>query len=190
MLVNGIPSGHIIDKIARRNKDYELEFINTDSNSDKYGLSVHLRRNAQKNNEHYKIRLAVISSILAYPALEMTWIFGDEEYETASRVYHRICDEVDDAKTDFDQSMMPVVTIAAKIREGVKPIAAARQEKHNILPIDESNLLKGVSDWRHSIYSNRYPNMSLAEKKKNMEFEGNASEQPFNKKTYKTREKY
>lgn len=151
MLVQGIPSSQIVTTVARMNKDYDLEFANSDSNSDVYTLRIFLR----KFEDKYKIRLILNSSILAYPALEMSWVFDDEEYELASRVFHRICDEADDVKVHYDRSMTPAPTIAAKLREAVKPISANHQEKTHILSLDEAHRLAGVSDWRYSIYANR-----------------------------------
>lgn len=186
MLVQGIPSSQIVSTVAQRNKDYELDFANSDSSSDVYALRIFLR----KFEEGYKIRLVLTSSILAYPALEMAWTFGNDEYELATRVFHRICDETDDAKVHYDGSMAPASTIAAKIREAIKPISANHQEKTNILSIDEAHRLQGVSDWRYSIYANRYPNMTREEKQEVMKYEGNQKAEPVSTKEYKTREKY
>lgn len=138
MLTNKIPSQHIVDKIARRNKDYDAEFINVDTNSDLYTLRVYLRRFDQDKNIFYRIRLQLICNTLSYPAFEMSWEFTEEEYELASRVFHRICDEVDDLKTEFDRSMAPASVIAPKIREAVKPISTSHQQRNNNLQLDES----------------------------------------------------
>ena len=186
MLVQGIPSGQIVSVAAPRNKDYDLDFANSDSSSDVYALRIFLR----KSEKGYKIRLVLTSSILAYPALEMAWTFDDDEYELASRVFHRICDEADDIRVHYDSSMAPAATIGAKIREAVKPISANHQEKTNILSIDEAHRLAGVSDWRYSIYANRYPNMTNEEKQEVMKYEGNQKAEPVVTKEYKTREKY
>ncbi len=169
MFVQGIPSNHIVNTTATRNKDYELEFINTDSNSDMYELKVFLRK---FEDDHYKIRLILSSSILAYPALEMTWIFDLDEYEMASRVFHRVCDEVDDIKVHYDGSMMPASTLGAKIREAVKPISLNHQKKAHILWLDEAVRIAGESDWRKSIYYNRYPNYNKEQLTEIQKFDG------------------
>jgi len=187
MIIENIPSTQIVKTAARRNKDYELEFINTDTNSDRYALSIFLRRHNQDDNQNYKIRLSLISSILAYPALKISWQFDEEQYELASRVYHRICDEVDDVKTDFDKSMCPGSTLAAKVKEAVKPISLSHQEKGNSVALNASANVAGVSDWRKSIYSGRYPNTSQQEKQ---QFWAEQTDQPATRRTYKTREKY
>ena len=189
-MIKGIPPAQIVKTAARRNKDYELEFINTDSNSDLYTLSVFLRKNTHEKNALYKVRMMLTSSILAAPALHMIWKFSDEEYELASRVFHRVCDEVDDVKSEFDRSMAPAPIIASLIKEACKPISVSRQEKTNILAIDELHQIHGVSDWRKSLYSNRYPNMSQEEKKKIQNFEGNNPEGEYIKINYGLREKY
>ncbi len=186
MMIQGIPPSQIVKTAARRNKDYEVEFANTDSNSDIYTLKIFLR----KSEGQYKVRLVLISSILAYPAFEMSWVFDDEEYELASRVFHRVCDEADVVKEDYSQSMTPGSTIAAKIREAVKPISLSHQEEMHNLPLDEAKRLAGVSDWRQSIYSNRYPNMTTEDKQKIQKFEGNETEQPLERKDYPTRGSY
>lgn len=186
MYVNNIPNSQIITKTAASNKDYELDFINTDSNNDVYTLKIYLRR----NDEQYKIRLVLISSILAYPALDMSWEFDKEDFELASRVFHRICDEVDSVKTDYDRSMMPVSAVAAKIKEYVKPISVNHQEKTNIPSIDESTKEAGVSDWRMSLYSGHYPHMTKKEKNEFHKFEGNQIVEIPNTKTIPSREKY
>ena len=179
---NNIPSNQIVCKIAKSNKDYGVEFINTESNSDMYSLKIYLRRHHDK----FKIRLALISSILAYPALEMIWNFDDDEYELSSRVFHRICDEADEVKTYYDQSMMPASTLSAKIKESVKPISMSHQEKTHIPSIDENNKTSGVSDWRMSLYSGHYPHTTKEEVK---EYKQENTE-PITHKKYKTREKY
>jgi len=186
MLVQGIPSVQIINSVARRNKDYEVDFANTESNNDIYTLKTYLRH----NDDHYKARLVLISSILAYPALEMTWAFDNDEYELASRVFHRICDEVDDVKTHYDRSMMPVSTLAAQIREACKPISNSRQEKTNIPWLDEAAKLKGVADWRETLYRGQYPKMSKADKERISKLEDNHQETPLKHRTYTSREKY
>jgi len=190
MIIQNIPSNQIIKTAARRNKDYDAEFVNTDSNSDMYELKVFLRRYDQDGKSNYKIRLFLVSNILAYPALEMVWDFEENEYELASRVFHRICDEVDEVKTEFDQSMMPVATLAAKVKEYVKPISMRHQEKTHQIALDEAQKASGVSDWRQSIYSGRYPNMSKEEKQAIKKFEGNTPEAPLGRISFKTREKY
>ena len=186
MLIQGIPSKQIVCTAARINKDYEIDFVNTDTNSDVYTLKTFLR----KGEDQYKVRLMLISSILAYPAFEMVWVYEEEEYDLASRVYHRICDEIDDVKTHYDRSMTPAPIIAAQIREAVKPISVSHQEKTNILALDEAALLSGTSDWRMSIYRGQYPNMTKAEKDRIRKFDGNYTEQPVQSKSYSTREKY
>lgn len=185
MLVNGIPSGHIVRQAAKLNKDYELEFVNSDTNNDVYTLSAYLRRSDLDND--YKIRVIVVSNVLAYPAFEMSWSFKDNEYELASRVYHRICNEVDDIKSDYDRSMAPVTVVVPKIREALKPISTARIEKSHMLPIDEAHRLPGESDIRFSIYHGHYPQMSKEEKHAYRKFEGNQSEPPMQRKEYPLR---
>lgn len=185
-MVKNIPASHILTKTAAFNKDYEVDFANSDMNSDIYTLKIYLRRHLDK----YKIRVVLISSILAYPALEMIWSFSEDESELGSRVFHRICNEADDIKVDFDKSRMPASTIAAKLREYLKHIGTNKQESSNILHIDESNKIAGVSDWRQSIYANRYPNMSQDEKKAVKKYEGNNGYDYINIKSYGTREKY
>jgi hypothetical protein len=186
MFTQGIPSSQIINTTARRNKDYEVDFANTESNNDIYTLKAYLRH----NDDQYKARLVLVSSILAYPALEMIWAFDDEEYELASRVFHRVCDEIDDVKIHYDSSMMPVSTLAAQIREACKPISVSRQEKTNILWLDEAAKLTGVSDWRESLYRGQYPKMSKADKDRIAKLEDNHQDMPFKHRSYTTRQKY
>ncbi len=188
MIVQGIPSSHIVRESARRNKDYEVDFVNAESNNEIYTLKAFLRRSEMDND--YKIKVIIISSILAYPAFETSWSFGENEYDLASRVFHRVCDEVDDVKTDFDTSMIPVTVISGKIREALRFISESHIEKSHILSIDESRKEKGEPDIRLSIYHGHYPNMSKSEKHGRQTFEGNESEQEFIKKRYSTREKY
>jgi len=190
MIVQNIPSKMIVKTAARRNKDYTVEFVNTDSNSDFYELKAFLRRYDQDDTSFYKIRLLLVGNILAYPALEMVWTFGEEQFELASRVFHRICDEIDEIKVEFDKSMMPVASLAAKIREYVKPISISHQEKKNQIALDAADRTAGVSDWRKSIYSNRYPNMSKEEKNAIQKMENDQTQKPLTRRTYGVREKY
>jgi len=186
-MIKGIPSKQIVATAAKRNKDYEVDFANTESNNDIYTLKSFLRKS---NDDHYKVRLVLISSILAYPALDMVWVYGDAEYDLASRVFHRICDEVDDIKTHYDRSMMPVSTLAAHIREAAKPISASHQEKTNIPWVDEAGKLAGVPDWRFSIYRGQYPKMTRDEKDQIARLHGNHIEIPPQYHDYSVRQKY
>lgn len=192
MFYNRIPSSQVVTKIARVNRDYELDFVNTDVNSDVYTLSVYLRKFDHNTKPNYKIMLVLSSSILAYPALEMAWEFEDDnsDYELATRVYHRICDEVDQIKTEFDRSMAPGSVLAPKIREAVKPIAAARQLKKNQVPLDEADLEGGVSDWRMSIYGGHYPNMTKEERDKVRKADIDHNELPLHRRHYRSRDRY
>jgi hypothetical protein len=181
-----IPSRQIVHTAARRNKDYEVDFVNTESNNDVYTLRAFLR----SNEDEYKIRLVLISSILAYPALELHWVYKNDDYELASRAFHRICDEVDDVKTHYDRSMTPISTVAAQIREAVKPISSSHQEKTNIPMLDEAAKLSGVSDWRFTIYRGQYPKTTRADEDQVQKLEGNHIEVSPKHVSFKTREKY
>lgn len=185
MFFNKIPTNQIVSNISKVEKDYKLEFVNADTNSDAYELSIYLR----KNNDQHKIRLHIISNILAYPALEMIWEFGIDEYELASKTFTKISHEVDVVKEQFDQSMMPVATMAPLIKESVRWIAINHLTKKFILPLDESRFITGVADWRNSIYNNRYPNMTNKEKNRIKLFEGNEPA-PLSRKNYGLRDKY
>lgn len=168
MFIKGISTKHIVNKIAQITRDYEVEFINTEYNKDTYTVKVFLRF----INDEYRIRLLIVSDILSYPALDMIWIFGEKEYDLATRVFHRIADEVDYVKTHNDNHNIPASTLAAKVRESVKPISIKHQEKKNILWLDEVNKEAGVSDWRKSLYGNRFPNESSKEKNQIHYFQG------------------
>ena len=61
-MIQGIPSTQIVSEAARRNKDYEVDFANTESNNDIYELKAFLRH----GDERYKVRLVLVSGILAY----------------------------------------------------------------------------------------------------------------------------
>ena len=186
-LIKGIPSSQIVTA-SGHNKDYELEFINANNNNDVYTLTVFLRKDGF--NHKYKIRAQIESNILAYPALDMVWSFGDDEHHLASRVYHRICDEVDEIKDNYDNSMAPITIVANKTREYLKPISARHREITHILPIDEAEKLAGEPDARMSIYHGHYPNMSDEEKHEHRKFFGNDAEKKLERKSYSTREKY
>lgn len=187
MLIQGIPSTQIVHEAARRNKDYQVDFANTETNNDIYELKAFLRH----GNEEYKVRIVLISCILAYPALDMVWVFKEDEYELASRVFHRICDEIDDVKTHYDQSMTPISTLASQLREALKPISSSHQEKTNIPWVDEAGKLAGVSDWRFSLYRGQYPKMMKADKEQVIKLEGNhIFETPPKFRDYSTRQKY
>ncbi len=186
-----ISASHQEEKVPKTvlndSKDYKLCFANSETNNDIYTLQVFLRHN---KDDQYKVRLALISGILAYPALEVLWKFSEKEYEVASRTFYRVCDEVDLVKTDFEKSMMPAPTIAAKLREAVRPISLRYKEKTHILSVDEAAKLPGVSDWRMSIYRGQYPQMTKEEKMTEIKFQGNNGEKTTTRKSYSTREKY
>lgn len=190
MFVTGIPSNMIVSEATRRDRDYELEFVNTDSNSDLHTLRVFLRNNQDADNRSYKVRMQLVSGILAYPSFEAIWKFSDSEYSLASDLFQTVCNKVDEIHEEFNRSMAPVSIVAPKLREAMKLIAENRREKMNNLPLDEIKYEQGVSDWRSSIYSNRYPNMSQAEKDMIQKFEGSHVEQPFRRRRYRSRGRY
>lgn len=176
MFVKGLPTKQIVAKVSINDKDYELEFINTDSHSDTYVLKVFLRKYSQDNEIDYKIRMIIHCNTLSYPALDMVWAFKESEYDVASKTFYEICNEVDKIKEEYDRSMAPAVIIAPKIRECMKTVFLSYQEDSGNISIDESGRLAGVSDWRNSLYGNRYPNMSKEEKNRLKTFEGNTVE--------------
>jgi hypothetical protein len=171
VLVQGIPSSQIVATASRRNRDYEVEFINADINNDVYTLKTFLRKNA--HDSQYKVRVIIVSNTLAYPALDMVWSFPEEEYDKAARVYHRICDEIDDIKTDFDASMKPITVVAGHVREFLKLISVDHIEKTSILWLDEAARVRGEPDARMTIYHGHYPRTTKAEKDKIHKFVGN-----------------
>ena len=187
-MITGIPPKQIVKTAARLNKDYEVEFLNADTNNDIYTLRAFLRRSDL--DDDYKVKTIITSNVLAYPAFEMSWSFGDREYELASRVFHRVCNEIDDIKTDFDRSMAPITVVAGKVRECLKPISIAHIEKSHILPVDEAHREVGESDIRFSIYHGHYPKLSQEEKHQHQKYEGNDADQELLRKRYSTREKY
>lgn len=185
MFIKGIPDKHIVHEAARLNKDYEIEFVNSNKNSDIYTLQAFLRRSDLDND--YKIRVLVTSNTLAYPAFEMTWSFADNEYDLASRVYHRVCNEVDDIKTGYDRSMAPITVVVPHIREAVKPISTSHIVKAHMVPIDESQRLAGEADPRFTLYRGQYPQMSKEEKHAHHKFKGNQEDPVPNRKSYPSR---
>lgn len=182
MFVRNIPTIHIVHEAARSNKDYEIEFVNTEKSKDLYVLKIFLRF----VDDQYRIRLILVSSILAYPALDMTWVFENSQYSTAARVFHRICDEADYIKTHTDENTIPLQILAASIREAVKPISVSHQETTHIPFIDESAREPGVSDWRESLYGDRYPKNSK-EKGSLTKYKGNQKEETSKRTVMKSR---
>lgn len=181
-MITGIPTAQIVATAARREKSYTIDLFNVDSNSDIYTIKIFLRL----GESDYKVRLNVVSNILSYPALEFIWSF-ETSYQAASRVYNEICDVADDVADDYNRSMMPAPTMIATLREAIKPVAPKNQEKTFILSLDEAVRLIGVSDWRKSIYQDRYPNMHPSEKSKIHKLENNHVETAPKFKTYPLR---
>ena len=184
-MIKNVPLKHIISTAAHRTKDYEVDFANSDSNNDVYTLKVLLRRSDL--DKDYKVRLMLVSNILAYPALDMSWSFEENQFDLASRVFHRVCNEADDVKTDFERSMAPITIISGKIREAVKPISVSHIEKTHILPLDEAVRLAGESDIRFSLYRGQYPHLSKQEIHEHKKFVGNDGEKPLERRSYPVR---
>jgi chaperonin GroEL (HSP60 family) len=80
-----------------------------------------------------------------------------------------------------------VATISAKLKESIRPISIKNQEHMDSVPMKELTKNEGVSDWRMSIYSGRYPNTSKEEIKN---YKNNEIDNLSKTKKYKTREKY
>lgn len=171
MIVTGIPSSQIVSTVAKLNRDYEVEFKNAGINNDVYTLKAFLRKHGAENQ--YKVRVLIVSNTLAYPALDMVWSFPEEQYEKASRVYHRICDEVDEINAEFGNSVAPVTVVASQVRESLKMISVDHVEKTSILWLDEAARIKGEPDARMTIYHGHYPNITKGEKDKIHKFVGN-----------------
>lgn len=156
IMIQNIPSQHIVTMAARHNKDYEIEFVNTELAKDMYTIKCFLRF----IDKNYRIRVLLTSNILSYPALDVTWRFEESKFDHAARVFHRICDELDYIKTHTDENSVPLSVLSATVREALKPIAVSFRESVHNLNIDEAVHNPGEGDWRTSLYGDRYPSKS------------------------------
>lgn len=159
---------------AIHGKEHGMKFVNTDSNSDSYNCEVFLK----KTDYNVEVKLSLISSILAYPAFEQTWIYDTESYKKAAKTYNKVIYAIEDLKVDYESEITPGSTLAAMIREAMRPIDPTFKEATRQLPLDESSLIKGEADWRSSLYGNRYPPPIYMNVDKQYNFWGDQTEIP------------
>jgi hypothetical protein len=185
MLKQSIPAGHLIWSSTEDELENSIDFVNVDSNSDFYTLHNYLRFNDDCN----KVRLILTSGILAYPAMEMCWKFKKNEYKTARTTFFAVNYIIEQVKEQFDKSMAPITTLAPMLKEACKDTFPDQLEKHFMLPLDELSNIRQSADWRSSLYSNRYPNMTKEEKNRIKKYHGNVIDTT-NIIKYETRGKY
>ena len=85
------------------------------------------------------------------------WRFSPDEEGKARRVWNEVKAEVDKVFEDFKTNNMPNPLLHTHIREATRFIAPENKPSSRVPLVDYARSLTCVTDWRQTLYPNRYP---------------------------------
>lgn len=88
------------------------------------------------------------------------WHFEPGQYKSAKKTYNSVKKAAHDVFNQFQGRTIPTALVHSYLREAVRFIDPEARPTTRIPYIDWSREQPGVSDWRNSIYGNRYPETS------------------------------
>jgi hypothetical protein len=144
-------------KLAYTFKEHDTQFARQDFN-DGYSCKVQL-----SENKHQVILTArFLSNIRSMPLYTEMWAYGLEEKGRALKTFNRIVNVVEDLKLDEEDSESVGPTLQGSAREQLRYIDIERKRQTNNRSLEAAKYLDGgVTDWRESIYGNRYPSITI-----------------------------
>ena len=143
-------------KVAYKTKEHEVDFAKQDFN-DGYFCKVQLTEN--KNQTIVTAR--VLSDIRSFPLFQDIWVYGNNENKRAIKTFNRIVNVLEDTKIDFEEDETPGPTLQGVIREELRYIDIERKRDTHNRSLEAAKYLDGVTDWRESLYGNRYPVINI-----------------------------
>jgi hypothetical protein len=85
------------------------------------------------------------------------WRFGTDEEALARKIYEQIKKAMQEVYDHFKTNTIPNNLLYTFMREAVREIAPEHKPSTRIPHLDWNRKNPKVTDWRHSIYGNRYP---------------------------------
>lgn len=144
-------------KIAYTTKDHNIAFARQDYN-DGYQAKIQLTQNKNK----IILTARFISDVQAMPLYTEMWAYGEEEHARAVKTFNRVVNVVEDMKVDFEDAEVPGPTLQGKTREQLRYIDIERKRQTNNRSLEAAKYMDGgVTDWRESLYGNRYPIINI-----------------------------
>ncbi len=109
----------------------------------------------------YAVNVTYTTDIYAFPLFEETWIFAKGEGKRAIKVYNRIVNILEDLKAESEDAEVPTPSIQGKVREELRFVDVDRKKPPISISQAASRHEPGETDWRQTIYGNRYPNPTV-----------------------------
>ena len=145
-----------IKKFAYITKSHQTGFSNTDSN-DGYRARIELTENKNK----IVLVARFLSDIYSFSLFEDEWHYDKKEMKRALKTFNRIVNVIEDLKMDFEDDEMPGPTLQGKAREELRFLDIDRKKPINNRSLEAAKYEVGESDWRSSLYGNRYPSPTI-----------------------------
>lgn len=97
----------------------------------------------------------------SFPLYEESWFYPKEENKRAFKTYNHIVHVLEDMKMDVEDDELPMPSLQGWARETLRYIDPDRKKPTNNLALSSARNEPGSSDWRESIYGNRYPTINI-----------------------------
>ena len=139
-------------KLAYMTKGHQTQFNDTDS-SDGYHCKIALTESKKK----IVLTSVFLNDIHAFPLYSETWIYPKKESRRAIKTFNKCVNLVEDIKAEYEDEDMPGPTLQGMARETLRYVDIDRKKPTISRSLEAAKYLDGETDWRSSIYGNRWP---------------------------------
>jgi hypothetical protein len=145
-----------VHKFAYLSKSHQTGFANSETN-DGYRARIELTENKNK----ITLSCRFLSDVYSFALFEDEWHYDKKEIKRALKTFNRIVNVIEDLKMDFEDDETPGPTLQGKAREELRFIDIDRKKPLNNRSLEAARYETGESDWRSSLYGNRYPSPAI-----------------------------
>lgn len=145
-----------MQKVAYTSKEHAVD-IAKQANDDSTRGKIMLTESKNK----ITIALSFYTGMYSFPLYEEVWYYPKEEIKRAMKTYNHIVHILEDMKMDVEDDELPIPSVQGWAREALRFIDVERKKPTNNVSLQSSRFEPGTSDWRESLYGNRYPNPTI-----------------------------
>lgn len=142
---------------AYNNRSHDVEY-SVYENNDGYSGRVQLVENKNK----IVLSARVLNKVYHFPLLEERWHYGMSERARALKTFNRVVNVMEDMKVEIENDETPGPILQGIMREEMRFIDVDRKKGTRNRSLEASKFEPGESDWRSSLYGNRYPSPPIS----------------------------
>ena len=139
-------------KLAHTSRSHDVDYA-VYANNDGYAGKVQL----VENNNKIVLTARILNSVYHFPLLEEQWHYMPQEKRRSIKTFNRVVNILEDIKVEIEAEEMPGPTLQGLMREELRFIDIDRKKGSSNRSLEAAKFIPGESDWRSSLYGNRYP---------------------------------